>query len=179
MQRKYKIISWSAIGVIILSGFILAILVVTPKAGAPAIINNNPNAKKVSLTIYYAALNDAGKTGTKIGCDDSAVAIKTAEIETADQIKTTFDRLLADKSQYFGQSGLYNALYNSTLKYENSTVYVESVTVNLSGKFSLGGVCDIPRVKAQLEMTAASAAGVDKAYIFVNGKSLDDVLSLK
>jgi hypothetical protein len=43
----------------------------------------------------------------------------------------------------------------------------------------LGGVCDIPRAKAQLEYTAMTASGATSAQVFVNGRPIDEVLSLK
>jgi hypothetical protein len=147
-----------------------------PKATAPPIIDNNTTK---SLTLYYIAINDDGKIGEKIGCGDSAVAIKTADVKTDDVVKSTFTTLLSNHDQFYGTSGLANTLYNSNLTFVSSSKSGDTVTVNLSGNFSLGGVCDIPRVQTQLELAAKTAAGVGKAEIFVNSKPLSEVLSLK
>ena len=41
----------------------------------------------------------------------------------------------------------------------------------------LGGVCDDPRIKAQLEESALQFNTVDKASVFINGVPLDQLLS--
>jgi hypothetical protein len=43
----------------------------------------------------------------------------------------------------------------------------------------MGGECDTPRVQAQLEQTILQFPTVTEAAIFINGKPLQDVLSLK
>jgi hypothetical protein len=43
----------------------------------------------------------------------------------------------------------------------------------------MGGECDTPRVRAQLEQTILQFPTVTEADIFINGKPLADVLSLK
>jgi hypothetical protein len=60
-----------------------------------------------------------------------------------------------------------------------ATIYYVAIDDNgKSGQFMLGGVCDIPRAKAQLEYTAMAAAGATSAQVFVNGRPIDEVLSL-
>jgi hypothetical protein len=43
----------------------------------------------------------------------------------------------------------------------------------------LGGVCDNPRVEAQIEETALQFATVSEVAVFVNGKPLEEIISLK
>lgn len=131
------------------------------------------------LTIYYIAIEDNGIAGSMIGCGDSLVARDTAPITTTDLVKSSFQQLLAGKDQFIGQSGLYNALYQSNLTYLDSSVAGDTVTVNLTGTLKLAGECDNPRVQAQLEQTAKTAAGVAKATINLNNKPLAESLSLK
>lgn len=131
------------------------------------------------LTIYYVATEDNGITGSLIGCGDSLVANNTSPTTTSDVIKSSFEQLLAGKDQFIGQSGLYNALYQSDLTYVSSSVANDTVTVNLTGTLKLGGECDNPRVKAQLEETAKTAAGVSSVVINLNDKPLSDSLSLQ
>jgi hypothetical protein len=50
---------------------------------------------------------------------------------------------------------------------------------NLSGTMMLGGVCDNPRVEAQLEETALQFPTVSQVSVFVNSRPLEEVLSLK
>lgn len=131
------------------------------------------------LTLYYIATEDAGASGSLIGCDDSAVSIKTTDVTTSNEVKSALEMLLADKNQFYGQSGLYNALYQSNLTYEGSTVENDHITVSLSGDLVLGGECDNPRVKAQLEKTVEDATDASQVSILLNGKPLDEALSLE
>jgi spore germination protein GerM len=43
----------------------------------------------------------------------------------------------------------------------------------------MGGECDTPRVQAQIEQTILQFPTVKEVVIFINGKHLSDVLSLK
>jgi hypothetical protein len=131
------------------------------------------------LTVYYIAVDDGGVSGPAVGCGDSVVATTTAPERFTDQVGPSLRRLLADHRPMLGQSGLYNALYQSDLAYEGGSYDGHTITVYLSGTFTLSGTCDIPRVTAQLEHTAMTAAGAAEARVFVNGRPLADVLSLK
>ena len=53
------------------------------------------------------------------------------------------------------------------------------VEVRLAGDLSLGGVCDPPRVEAQLRRTVLQFPRADSARFFINGEPLDAYLSLR
>lgn len=140
---------------------------------------NAPTTVTKQMQIYYIATEDEGKSGEKIGCGDSLIPVKTESVTTADPLKEAMTRLLANKDQYYGESGLYNALYQSNLTYQSGRTEGDTVTVDLTGTLQQNGECDAPRIKAQLERTAIDASGATTAVITVNGRSLDDVLSLR
>ncbi|MHA7172341.1 GerMN domain-containing protein [Arthrobacter monumenti] len=131
----------------------------------------------IPLTVYYIALNDGGATGEEVGCGDSLVAAFTEPVAFKDQLKATMDRLLADDNMHHGGSGLYNALYKSDLTFTSGNVSDGTVTVNLKGTIRQSGVCDAPRIEAQLSQAAETAAGADSSDITLNGKPLPEVLS--
>jgi hypothetical protein len=114
-----------------------------------------------------------------IGCGDSLVPTFTAPVRFTDQVGPSIGTLLANKSRDVGMSGLVNVLYQSTLTYLGGELNGSTITISLSGQFMLAGVCDIPRAKAQLEYTAMAASGATSAQVFVNGRPIDEVLSLK
>lgn len=176
-MRRFWIITIFMVAFLGIGWFLVNTIMNIPKATAPAITEDNLISGP--LTFYYIAVDDNGVSGTKIGCGDSAVVVKTGDVKTDSVIKSTFIRLLSNKDQYYGESGLYNVLYNSNLTFVNSSVSGDTVTVNLTGNLSLAGECDNPRVQATLEMTAETAANVKKAAIFINSKPLSEVLSLK
>jgi hypothetical protein len=135
--------------------------------------------QEAPLTIYYVAIDDNGVSGPAIGCGDSLVATTTGPVRFTDQVGPSISTLLANKSRDVGLSGLVNALYQSNLTYLGGELAGSSITIYLSGQFMLGGVCDVPRAKAQLEYTAMAASGATSARVFVNGRPIDEVLSLK
>jgi hypothetical protein len=131
------------------------------------------------LTIYYVAIGDNGVSGPMIGCGDSIVATTTAPVRFTDQVGPSLGTLLVNKSRDVGLSGLVNVLYQSNLMYVGGELVGSTINIYLSGQFMLGGVCDIPRAKAQLEYTAMAASGATSAQVFVDGRPIDEVLSLK
>lgn len=122
--------------------------------------------------IHLISLNDGGP----LGCSDTLVPVTVEVPETRAILRATLERLLSIKSQYYGQSGLYNALYQSQLTLDDVRIDNRVATVRLSGQIVLGGVCDTPRVQAQLEQAALQFSTVDQVRIYVNGVLLQDVL---
>ncbi|NTW61350.1 hypothetical protein HGB24_01505 [Candidatus Saccharibacteria bacterium] len=170
--------------VIVLSALLImivgtsAVFIIDQKASSPS--SNSQNQIKSQVPRYYLiAIDDKGRSGEMIGCGDSLVLVSSEATLTDNLVKASLEKLLSIKTQYYGESGLYNALYQSSVGFVNSSISGDTVTVNLTGNFVLGGECDNPRVESQLEKTAAQAAGVSNASIFVDGKALRDVLSLK
>lgn len=135
--------------------------------------------QEAPLTIYYVAIDDNGVSGPAIGCGDSLVATTTGPVRFTDQVGPSISTLLSNKSHDVGLSGLVNALYQSNLTYLGGELNGSTITIYLSGQFMLGGVCDVPRAKAQQEYTAMAASGATSAKVFVNGRPIDEVLSLK
>lgn len=131
------------------------------------------------LTVYYVAVGDNGISGPVIGCGDSIIATTTAPVRFTDQVGPSIGTLLANKSRDVGLSGLVNILYQSNLTYLGGELNGSTITIYLTGQFMLAGVCDIPRAKAQLEFTAMAASGATSAQVFVDGRPIDEVLSLK
>jgi LysM repeat protein len=123
--------------------------------------------------IYLVSLGDGGT----LGCGDSLVPVTVDIPSTRAILRASLTKLLSLHSQYYGESGLYNALYQSNLTIDDVRIDNRVATIRLSGQVVLGGVCDTPRVKAQLEQIALQFSTVDQVNIFVNGEPLDDVLN--
>lgn len=138
-----------------------------PSKGSQATVNQ--------VKIVFIALNNGGN----VGCGDSTQQVIRTLAPTTAPLKAAMQELLAQKSQYYGQSGLYNALYQSNLSVQDASINNGVATINLSGTLQLGGTCDSPRVQAQLEQTALQFSTVTKANIFINGKPLAEALSQK
>ena len=145
-----------------------------PTLAAPTSI---PEPQRVQ--IYLIALEDNGKSGQPVGCGDSAIPVVVETPPTQEVLKASMESLLSMKEQYYGESGLYNALYQSDLQVESITLKNGKAVIHLIGTLMLGGVCDNPRVEAQLEATALQFSTVQEVSIFINGKTLEEALSLQ
>jgi len=132
-----------------------------------------------SVKLYLVALDDNGVSGPLVGCGDSLVAVDVPITPTLGVLRAAYTQLLAIKTPYYGESGLYNALHQSTLSLESIDLADGKAVIRLSGQFMLNGVCDIPRVQAQLEQTALQFNTVESVQVTVNGIPLEDALLLK
>lgn len=118
--------------------------------------------------IHLISLNDGGP----LGCGDTVVPVTVEIPSTRAVLRATLEKLLSQRSQYYGESGLYNALYQSQLTVDDVRIDNGVATIRLSGQVVLGGVCDTPRVQAQLEQAALQFSTVDSVRIYVNGNPL-------
>ncbi|MEO6509037.1 MAG: DUF2079 domain-containing protein, partial [Patescibacteria group bacterium] len=132
--------------------------------------------EKMKTYIAMISLN----TDKGVGCGDG---VKMIPVEVpynpykVDILKLTVQALLQSGKSH--PKELYNTFENIDLRIEKFDLVEESLTMNLTGKLSLGGVCDSPRFKAQLEQTFLQFPWVKKAVITINGTPIDDALSEK
>lgn len=115
--------------------------------------------------------------GGPIGCGDTVAPVTQEIPSTRGVLRAALERLLSLHSAYYGESGLYNALYQSQLTIDDVRIDNRIATIRLSGQIVLGGVCDTPRVQAQLEQIALQFSTVDQVRIYINGNLLEDVLN--
>ena len=148
-----------------------------PPSAAPT-ATDTPSGPQM-VKIFLIAVGDNGVSGDMIGCGDSAVAVQVEITPTQGVLKAALQALLAIKTRDYGQSGLYNALYQSDLQLDSVRIENSTASIYLSGSLLLGGECDNPRVEAQLIQTALQFSTVSQAAIFINNRPLKDVLSLK
>ena len=123
--------------------------------------------------IYLIAVGDDGQSGKEIGCDDSVIPVEVTIEPTIAPLRASLEKLLALNEEDYGQSGLYNALYQSDLAVEGIDIVNGEAIIRLTGELRMGGVCDEPRVQAQLEETALQFSTVDRVSIFINGEALE------
>ena len=141
---------------------------------APATFAASPGAAE-QAKIYLIALGDNGQSGERIGCGDSLIPVTkeiTAGPTTPEKITAALTLLYSLRDRNYGQSGLTNALYASRLQVQRVELQGNKAAVYLTGTISLGGVCDNPRVEAQIAATARQFAGVSGVLIFRNGGPL-------
>lgn len=135
--------------------------------------------QKMEVKIFMVAVDDNGASGTKIGCGDSAVSVIREVPQTQAVLKAAMKQLISVKDKYYGQSGLYNPLYQSDLSLESVAIDNGKATIKFTGTLTLSGTCEDPRIEAQFMQTALQFPTVSKAEIFINGRNLKDILSQK
>ncbi len=132
------------------------------------------------VNIYLVAIGDNGATGKAIGCGDSLVAVEVPITPTLGVLRAALNELFTlEGEQYYGQSGLYNALSLSHLTIADVAVVNGEAIVELKGELITGGECDIPRIEEQLKATALQFSTVNRVSIFINDRPLKDVLDLR
>lgn len=139
-------------------------------------IPNNEGDLNSGATIYLIALEDGGQQGEAIGCGDSLVPVQVTVGGTGqDPLATAMQALLSTDGANYG-AGLTNPLVASELTLASAEVSDGVATIALEGELMIGGVCDEPRLEAQLQRTAAQFANVETVMITVNGEPLDSIL---
>lgn len=116
--------------------------------------------------VFLVALDDAGKSGDAIGCGDSVVPIEREIPPSSNQLKAALEALFSIGSDLPEGSGLHNSLNQSRLEVAEASIQDGQATVKLSGKLVPGGVCDYPRIAAQIEKTALQVPSVDRVWGF-------------
>lgn len=123
--------------------------------------------------IYLVALGDEGRSGQEFGCGDSLIPVTVNFEPTIAPLTAALGELFAIDSRTYGQSGLYNAFYQSDLQVSGIDIINQEAIINLAGTLQTGGVCDDPRVVQQIEQTALQFSTIDSVTILLNGEQLN------
>ncbi|WP_236558288.1 GerMN domain-containing protein [Arthrobacter sp. 9V] len=136
------------------------------------------DAENYGPAVYYVAIDDGGARGVRFGCNDSLVPVRGVAVP-GDPLSVALGRLLETGMPVDSDAALYDALADSSLQYLSGYMSGSTAVVNLSGSLRPGGVCDIPRIQAQLTQTIVQASGASRAEIYVNGRTLTEALSVR
>ena len=147
-----------------------------PSAMPPAEPVPSRSAGSRTVTAYYVLLDDGGAGGVRFGCNDSLAGVRRTVAGSTEPLANAMRALLDGAA--VPAPGLYNSLSGSALTFLSGTFDGTAVTVYLSGAIRPGGVCDIPRIEAQLTQTAIASVGAIRAEIYVNGVGLAEALRL-
>lgn len=141
-----------------------AVPTATPVPGdAPVYENTN---------IYMIALNDAGQSGPMLACNDSAVAVEIPIAATTAPLTAALENLLAVSDEFYGGSGLYNALHASELALNVIELDRGHATIRLTGIMRETRLCDWQRIKAQIMQTALQYDTVNSVSVYLNGNQM-------
>jgi hypothetical protein len=137
----------------------------------------------VELPLYFVALNGnfpASTTGRDVACQDLLVRTTSVPVQTEDPVASAIGFLLTDNQYEHGDPAITNSLDPSEggLAYQSHRVEGDTVVLELTGDLVSRSQCESFRLRAQLHSTAAAAAGVENAEVYVDGVLVEDLLSL-
>ncbi len=136
--------------------------------------------KKNGTSIYLVAM-DGTSLGDSldaptIGCSDKLVAV---QIDQKLSPQEALEELFAYE-KYNEDEGLYNVFgLSDNLKVEKMVIANDFAIVTLSKDLIIGGMCDEPRVHAQITQTLTQFDDIDGVDVFVGDESLGEYLSEK
>ena len=136
--------------------------------------------EKLKRYIYLVVPEDMRVDGVMydeigvIGCNDQLVRIEDGTLTSPVQA-------LEKMMQY---NDVANGYYNGLAQSQMTVVHVMtdtdgSTNVFLTGTMNIGGVCDAPRIQAQLEHAVQQFDENSSVHIFVNDVRLEEILSGK
>ena len=145
-------------------------LPVTPEPPTPP---GPPSFTRVQVPLI------AMSTNGPLGCGDTVVMVTRNVSATIAPLTAAVQQLLSIHDRFYGQSGLYDPLYNTNLAVQSVTINNGLAIIKLTGKLSLGGECDDPRVAAQFDALGHQFSSVQKVQVFINGTPLENLLGGK
>ncbi len=143
---------------------------------------------------YDAATQASSTHPDKIGCGDALAtymisAGEEAGIDPSDRVNFILPKLLdsalftefknSDQAKKVNPYSVFANAQQSKLSLKSVQVLPEEVVVKLIGSLALGGVCDSPRVYAQLTGTVGQFFPDKIISIFINDIPLEKILSEK
>lgn len=121
---------------------------------------------------------DPNNTGADVvWCGDHMAYLEYDMSASQDPVYDTLAELLTLNPNDY--SGYYNSLDQANLTVNSLSINNGVAEVYLNGTLNLGGECDNPRVKAQLEKTLLQFPTIHSVDIYINSTPLDQFLSLK
>jgi hypothetical protein len=167
------------------------VLAVAACFAAVACVSASPaeeaTAGPAALVVHFVAVEGepvvgGRQVGELFGCADHLVAVDSEKTTAAETVEERITAALAAQFAAKAQApdGLYDALARSVLRVDR----VEPVPalpgayrVHLGGNLRLGGACDTPRVREQLEATATQFPEVEMVEIFLGDEPLDAAMA--
>jgi hypothetical protein len=124
------------------------------------------------MVVYLVAPEGGPGPVGPIGCGEYLVSVTRGDVPPApldQQIAAALTDLFSIKDQFYGQSGLYTALYQSNLTVERIELDAAGhANIYLTGTYLLAGECSDPVFRAQIEYTAQQFPGVSGVSVWIN-----------
>jgi spore germination protein GerM len=152
---------------------LLALLCAAPAAAQR---RPQPAPRTREVKVYLVALEDGGKAGRKIGCGDSLVPVTRTVAAAGAPLKAALEELLASPRESGGSPDLRNFWRGDDLRLRSVSLRRGTATIRLAGRVPVAGVCDAPRIEAQITETARQFPAVRKVRVFVGERTLSEAI---
>ncbi len=126
------------------------------------------------VKVYLVALEDNGRRGRRVGCNDSLVPVTRRVNARGAPLMAAIEELLTLPRE--NEGGLGNYWFGENLRVQSAVLSAGVATIHIRGQVFIAGVCDAPRIEGQIRETARQFRGVRSVRVFVNGRRLADVL---
>lgn len=155
--------------------FLATVCLLTAVVSAAATVPAAQSRRRTrEVQVYLVALDDKGKRGRRIGCDDSLVAVTRNVAATGVPLRAAVEELLSVPREYEG--GLGNFWAGENLRVQSAVISRGVATIRIRGTLPVAGVCDQPRIEEQIKATARQFRGVRSVRVFLNGQRLADAI---
>jgi Sporulation and spore germination len=145
----------------------LTLLLILAGANALAAKRQPSMEKTRKVKVYLVKVGDKGKSGKKIGCDDSLYSVTRTVTATGAPLKAALEELLSMSNE----EGNY--WKGENLKVEKASIIHGAANIYITGNGpQVAGVCDEPRIESQIEATARQFPNVKRVIVYVNGEPL-------
>ncbi len=128
------------------------------------------------VKVYLVAVGDDGKTGKKIGCGDSLIAVTHTIKKTTAPLTAAIRELLLTPQHPDGSPNLENFWKGRNLKVTSVSIRNGTATIRISGEVFVAGICDEPRIQSQIEETARQFPTVKKVKVFIGKRTLAEAI---
>ena len=138
-----------------------------------------PVQKTQEIKVYLIAVGDDGYQGNRIGCDDSLVVVRRTINKSTMPLKAALEELLAMPREYqrdATKGNLGNYVFGPDLKLSSVSISKGTAIIHFSGKISVAGVCDEPRITGQIEATAKQFSTVKRVKVYVGNQTLKNAI---
>ena len=129
-----------------------------------------------AIKVYLVAVGDNGKTGKKIGCGDSLVAVTRTIKKTPAPLTAALRELLLTPQHPDGSPKLENFWKGRNLKVTSVSIRNHTATIHISGEVLVAGVCDEPRIESQIQETARQFPTVKRVRVFIGNRTLAEAI---
>lgn len=136
--------------------------------------NKGGNSTEQDVNIYLVSLEGTNQEGKAFGCNDKLIAVSRSVKVEKTPIESAITELLAAKDT----EELKNYVKGFQLMLFQVTIAGGACDVYLNGELAINGVCDIPRIREQLNETAKQFTDLKRVNFYINTQPLEKYLNI-